>query len=200
MRARLALDSSATAVELREILLRDKAPAFLAASPSATVPCLVLPDGTVIDESLDIMLWALRNRDPEDCLQPDTGSYEEMLALIEELDGSFKTSLDRYKYASRHPDSDPLAERGMASSFLEKLDARLSAGVWLFGKTPSLADMACLPFVRQFANTDRTWFDAVGWSRLRNWLTDFEASDRFNRIMVKYPVWKEGDPPTVFAA
>jgi len=200
MRARLALDSSATAVELREILLRDKAQAFLAASPSATVPCLVAGDGTVIDESLDIMLWALRRTDPEGWLRPDGGSIEDMLVLIDELDGPFKTSLDRYKYASRYPQGDPIGERGSAARFLEKLDGMLSGRNWLFGETPALADMACLPFVRQFAATDRAWFDAAGWNRLRTWLAVFETSDRFRRIMTRYPVWKDGDPPKVFAA
>lgn len=200
MRARLALASSQTVVELREVLLRDKAPAFLAASPSGTVPCLDFHDGMVIDESLDIMLWALRRNDPEGWLRPGTGSLDDMLALVDELDGPFKTSLDRYKYASRYSECDSLAERRSGSQFLEKLDGMLSGRSFLFGSAPSLADMACLPFVRQFANTDRAWFDATGWNDLGTWLSAFEASDRFNRIMVKYPVWHDGDPVTVLAA
>jgi len=170
IRARLALHSSGATVELREIVLRDKPPAFLAASPSATVPTLVPRDGPVIDESLDIMLWALGEADPEGWLVPDNGTPADMLALVADNDGPFKTRLDRYKYHVRHPDCDPLAERTGASSFLHGLNAHLGDAPWLFGTRPSLADMALLPFVRQFANVDRNWFDGEGWTALRGWL------------------------------
>ena len=198
MRARLALRSSGIAVELREVLLRDKAPEFLAASPSATVPTLVEADGSVIDESLDIMLWALERNDPEGWLAPETGAPDDMLALIAHMDGPFKQSLDRYKYDTRHPDHDRLEERGKAAAELHDLNDRLVAAGWLFGSRPSLADMAILPFVRQFANTDRAWFDGEDWPALKVWLDDFERSDRFTAIMDKYPKWMAGDPVTVF--
>ncbi|MEX3012033.1 glutathione S-transferase [Hoeflea sp. TYP-13] len=198
MRARLALRSSGKQVELREVLLRDKAPEFLAASPSATVPTLVSQDGSVIDESLDIMLWALGKNDPEGWLEPDVGSRDDMISLIEEMDGPFKTSLDRYKYESRYPDGDPLEERGRAASVLGGLDAQLKQTGWLFGSRASLADMAILPFIRQFANVDRAWFDGEDWPAAKDWLERFEASDRFGAIMGKYPRWNSGDPVTVF--
>lgn len=200
MRARLALRSSGTPVELREVLLRDKAPEFLAASPSATVPTLVHPKAGVIDESLDIMLWALDTRDPEGWLTPEGGSGDVMLALIEEMDGPFKTSLDRYKYSNRYPDGDRLEDRAKAARILLGLEERLQATGWLFGGRASLADMAVLPFIRQFANVDRAWFDGENWPGLRRWLEAFEASARFSAIMDKYPRWVSGDKVTEFGS
>lgn len=198
MRARLAVLASRTPVELREIVLRDKAQEFLSASPSATVPCLVSDDGEVIDESLDIMLWALRQHDPEGWLAPDTVSIEDMLALIGEIDGPFKRHLDRYKYDTRYLDADREQERAGASRYLMALNERLSTSPWLFGGRASLADYAVLPFVRQFANTDRAWFEAQAWPRLLNWLQAFEASARFADIMPKFARWQPGDAPVVF--
>lgn len=198
MRARLALRSSGRSVELREVVLRDKAPAFLEASPSATVPTLVQGDGDVIDESLDIMLWALDGNDPEGWLAPETGSREAMLALIEDMDGPFKQSLDRYKYGTRYPGGDPLEERAKAARILHGLEEQFQSGGFLFGGRVSLADMAILPFIRQFANVDRAWFDAQDWPSVRAWLKGFETSERFAAIMDKYPGWQAGDAVTVF--
>ncbi|MDC0737648.1 glutathione S-transferase [Cognatishimia sp. SS12] len=192
MRARLAIAASGVQVELREVLLRDKAPEFLAASPSATVPCLQTPDA-VIDESLDIMKWALRQCDPEGWLDMPEAGHD----LIAKADGPFKKALDHTKYAVRHPDKDPEAERAKAHEFLHALDAQLT-GAFLFNDTPSLADMAILPFVRQFANIDKPRFDAQPWPNLSRWLEAFVTSEAFARIMSKYPMWKAGDPPTFF--
>jgi glutathione S-transferase len=192
MRARLALASSGQPVALREILLRDKPEAFLAASPSATVPCLVLPEG-VIDESLEIMRWALTRADPEQWLQMPA----EAGALIARCDGPFKSALDRAKYASRYPGVDPVAQRDLAADFLADLDRGMED--WLF-RTPSLADFAILPFVRQFAFIDKPWFDAQPWPRLHLWLERFLASARFARIMERPAPWQPGDPPLWFPA
>ena len=191
MRARLALQSAGVGSELREILLRDKAPEFLAASPKGTVPVLVTQGG-VIEESLDIMRWALSQNDPEGWLDmPPEGN-----ALIEEADGPFKTALDRYKYATRY-DSDPMEERERGATFLHDLDRRLTTP-FLFGDTPGLADRAIQPFVRQFANTDRAWFDAQDWPNLYRWFTRFLNDPDFLSVMQKYPVWTAGDPVTLF--
>jgi glutathione S-transferase len=190
IRARLAIASAGLEIELREVLLRDKPRAFLAASPSATVPCLDSADG-VIDESLDIMVWALAQNDPEAWLaMPDTG-----FDWIARADGPFKTALDRTKYAARYPASDPLQHRSIASDFLAELNQSL--GRWIFER-PTLADFAILPFVRQFALIDKAWFDAQPWPRLQAWLESFLASDRFAMVMRKYPQWREGDPPVRF--
>ncbi len=200
MRARLAVQSSGNAVELREIVLRDKAAEFLAVSASATVPALVAADGLILDESLDIMIWALRGNDPENWLIPPGIPLDAQLAIIATIDGPFKTSLDRYKYESRFADVDPRDERQIAGSYLMALEARLQAAAWLFGERISLADMAILPFVRQFANVDRDWFDNQNWPALRRWLIAFEGSGRFAAIMTKYPRWVSGDEPVLFAA
>jgi glutathione S-transferase len=193
MRARLAIASANVQVELREILLRDKASEFLAVSPSATVPCLADGD-TVIDESRDIMVWALQQNDPEDWLQMPTEGWD----IIDDIDGPFKTALDRYKYTSRYEAADKDAERSKASESLIDLNDRLKSQDFLFGASPKIADMATLPFVRQFANTDKQWFDAQDWTHLSQWVESFLASERFLSIMAKYPVWKAGDPTTVF--
>ena len=193
MRARLAIASSGIEVELREILLRDKAPEFLESSPSATVPCLVTQN-TVIDESRDIMVWALTQNDPEGWLEmPDEGHN-----IIDMIEGPFKTALDRYKYSSRYQDADKVIERADASSFLQDMNLRLEGKDFLFSNNPTLADMATLPFVRQFANTDRQWFDAQDWPNLATWLGTFLESARFKSIMQKYRVWQMNDPITLF--
>lgn len=193
MRARLALASAGLRVELREIVLRDKAEAFLKASPKGTVPVLVSGAG-IVEESLEIMDWALGQSDPEGWLEmPSEG-----LALIEEFDGRFKQALDRYKYATRYADADTLAERGKASEHLARLEPMLAQTGWLFGSNASLADFAILPFVRQFANTDREWFNAQPWIHVRSWLERFEQSARFAQIMEKYPRWEPEHPPAYF--
>ena len=190
MRARLALASAGVEVELREILLRDKPAAFLAASPSGTVPCLV-HEGGVIDESLDVMVWALTLNDPEGWLQMPEEGHD----WIARSDGPFKQALDRTKYANRYPGTDPESQRKAAAGFLNELNAQI--GEWIFDR-PSLADYAILPFVRQFAFIDKQWFDAQDWPALQGWLERFLVSDRFEHIMSKYPQWRQGDAPVLF--
>ena len=184
MRARLALASAQIPVEHREILLRDKPAAMLAASPKGTVPVLIT-DAQTIDESYDIMLWALRRNDPEGWLNVPQSAHD----LITEADGPFKTSLDAYKYASRAETPDPENHRTDASQFLMTLNAMLDDQRFLYGPTPRLPDMAIAPFIRQFAHVDLDWFNAQAWPNLAQWLNDFKASERFVSVMVKYPVW-----------
>ncbi|WP_439155314.1 glutathione S-transferase [Yoonia sp.] len=193
MRARLAILSSGQQVELREILLRDKPTAFLATSPKGTVP--VLNTGaTVIAESRDIMLWALRCSDPECWLDMPAEGH----ALIDRCDGPFKKALDHTKYAVRYPDLDPDHARDKAMDFLRDLNDRLSETPFLTGPDRRLADMAILPFVRQFAHIDRGWFDAQGLGPLRRWLDDFLQSDTFAGVMTKYPPWQDGQDRVLF--
>lgn len=196
MRARLALSISGQAHELREVVLRNKPADLLAASPKGTVPVLVLPGGEVLDESLDIMRWALGRHDPAQWLTPPGASSDEMAALIAANDGDFKRHLDRYKYPNRYADESggeaagfALKHRTEAAHWLAQLDARLDDG-WLFGAQASLADMAILPFVRQFAHTDADWFAAQAWPRLRRWLAAFEASDLYTGVMGKQAAWQ----------
>lgn len=192
MRARLALAVSGQMVELREIVLRDKPPELLAASPKATVPVLVLQDGEVIDESLDIMLWALSRNDPAGWMTPETGSPEPMLALITRFDEGFKPHLDRYKYPGRYADVLAQNARDEGFAYLVQLEERLQATRHLFGMRVSLADMAIAPFVRQFAQTDRAWFDAQPWPQLKTWLESFTGSNLYARVMEKFYPWTSG--------
>jgi glutathione S-transferase len=182
IRARLALDIAGTEVHLIEVDLKDKPPAMLALSPKGTVPVLQLADGTVLDESLDIMLWAL---------ELDPGALPEQVALIAESDGDFKHHLDRTKYADHHPGADPEQHRSACMDFLATLEARLANHSHLFGDAPGLADWALLPFVRQFSFIDRPRFDAEAPPHLLAWLNEGLASPRFVRVMAKH---QEGAP------
>ncbi|MDD9922777.1 MAG: glutathione S-transferase [Boseongicola sp.] len=196
MRARLAIASANIECELREIVLRDKAPEFVAASPKATVPVLIDGD-TVLEESLDIMLWALHQNDLESWLQmPQEG--HDLIATMTEQGGPFKSALDHYKYASRYADIDASAERDRASIHLSSIESQLVDQKWLFGENPSLADMAILTFIRQFAHVDLDWFNRQPWPNVQRWLEDFKSSDRFRNVMQKYPKWQNGDPVTLF--
>ena len=190
MRARMALLQADQPVELREIVLRDKPAAFLAASPSASVPCLVSDDG-VLDESLDVMRWALARHDPDGWLDMPAAGWD----WIARADGPFKDALDRTKYAPRYPGADPLQHRALAADFLADLNTQID--VWIFDKE-TLADHAILPFVRQFAFIDKAWFDAQPWPRLQAWLERYLASDAFAAIMPKYPQWVEGETGAAF--
>jgi len=203
MRARMALLVSGQRVALREVVLRDKPAALRAASPKATVPVLCLPDGAVIDESLDIMRWALNRRDPEAWLQPDPTATERLIARTDE---SFKHHLDRYKYANRYEEKGDVDHRGRATSHLRDLDALLarqathgtSAVPTLFAGGISLADAAIAPFIRQFANTDRVYFDNLALPHLQAWLAAILGSNLFAGVMMKRPKWAPNDARYLF--
>lgn len=201
MRARLALAKSKQHCRLREIVLRNKPDHMVEISPKATVPVLQLVDGEVLEESLDIMQWALSNNDPEEWLSPENGSLDDMMALISECDGLFKHNLDRYKYATRYEEgTDPIHHRSQGAEFLSKLNDRLAESKYLFGDRPALADFAIFPFVRQFANTDRSWFDSAPYPFLQEWLQTHLDSELFKGVMKKWAVWEPGDREPVFPA
>lgn len=192
MRARLALLVSGQACEIREVKLSAKPAELIAASAKATVPVLVLPDGAVIDESLDVMRWALRRHDPERWLDGDDA------ALIAANDGPFKHALDRTKYPERHG-SDLEVHRAEALKFLETLEARLVGSANLCGPGMTLTDAAIVPFVRQFAVIDRAWFASQPLPALQAWLARHLASPLFEAAMVRLAPWRAGDTPIVFA-
>ncbi len=197
MRARLALVAGGQPCELREVTLKNKPAEMLAASPKGTVPVLVTPEGPVLEQSLDVMLWALRRDDPQRWLQPQAGTLDDMLALVAACDDDFKPQLDRYKYPQRHADGgEPARERG--AQFLRSLEARLSASQHLAGTHATLADAALMPFVRQFAMVDAAWFDAQPWPYLQAWLSNWTASDLFARAMHKHAPWKSGEAGVAF--
>lgn len=195
MRARLALLSAGITVEVREIILRAKPIHMLELSPKGTVPVLWLGGTDIVDESRDIMDWALGQNDPEGLLDmPAEGA--DWIAAIE---GPFKNALDRYKYATRYEEGvDREIERANAEAILLSVDKRLRQTDWLFSDRPCLADLATITFVRQFANVDRAWFDAQSWIGVKGWLERFLISDRFADIMQKYPLWCEGAPSGYF--
>lgn len=197
MRARLALAVGSHACELREIVLKDKPASLLSASAKGTVPVLVLAGGRVIDQSLDIMLWALRQRDPEGWLTPDGDSLSDMLALIQTCDQGFKADLDRYKYPNRFG-VDPVLHRSQGMAWLNTLRPRLTLNAFFSGPRPALADFATAPFVRQFAHTDVPWFEQNADPALQRWLAHCLALPVFAQVMHKYPVWVEGTPGVAF--
>ena len=198
MRARLALMVSNRVCELREVVLRDKPQEMFEVSAKGTVPILIDVDGRVLDQSIDIMLWALRQHDPEKWLMPQQGSVAEMLELIALFDEGFKYHLDRYKYPDRYPGVDAQAHRHEGALYLGRLNAQLSATKYLFGNNVALADMAIAPFVRQFAHTDRAWFNEQPWPGLQAWLAEFTESQIYSSVMQKYPKWESGNAGVVF--
>ena len=174
MRARMALLVSGATFGIHEVQLSDKPAALLAASSKGTVPVLVLRDGTVIDESIDIMRWALQRHDPEDWLAGEDA------ALIAMFDGAFKHHLDAYKYGD-----DPLAERAAGLAMLQGLEERLVGAANLCGEARAMTDIAIMPFVRQFAMVDRAWFDALPLPQVQDWLARHLASPLFIAAMAK---------------
>jgi glutathione S-transferase len=163
---------------------------MLEASPKGTVPVLVWGDGEVLDESLNIMRWALRRYDPEGWLARHDG------ALVATNDGAFKGHLDRYKYPERHA-AEPLVHRESGLNFLRELDARLSVGGQLGGTRRGFADAAIMPFVRQFAAVDQAWFADQPLPHLRRWLDSHLTSDLFKAVMMRVEPWSPNDAPVL---
>ena len=198
IRARLAIKASGKQVELREVKLAAKPSALLACSAKATVPVLVLPEGTVIDESLEIMNWALGQHDPENWLPPDQTQLTQINALIDMNDGEFKQHLDHYKYADRYPEQSMTFYRQQAEGYISELESRLQTAGFLCGDTCTLADIAIFPFVRQFVHVDKAWFNQAGYSHLQAWLDRFLNGPLFLSVMEKYQPWQPGDDLIIF--
>ena len=194
MRARMALAASGAEVMLREVLLKDKPAELLAASPKATVPVLVLSDGRVLEESLDVMQWALEYRDPLGWLDGVALDSD----WISECDGDFKHWLDRYKYAERHPEHSAEDYRKSAEGFIQKLEDQLSVSDWMGGDAANAVDVALFPFIRQFAGVDPSWWQNAPYPSVRRWLENWLNSALFSAIMIKYPRWEFGQPEELF--
>ena len=188
MRARMAIRVSNIEVELREVDLKHKPDAMLQASPKATVPVLISPD-KVIEESLDIMLWALQQSDPHDWLKKDY--LDEALSLIKYNDNLFKIHLDHYKYADRFPQKSQKEYREKGEVFLQQLEVKLNLHNFILCAEPCLADIAVLPFIRQFAYVDIKWFEASPYIKLKQWLQHWLESKLFKSIMTKHPAWQD---------
>ena len=196
MRARMAIHISGQKCELREVLLRDKPPSMLEYSAKGTVPVLILQDGKVIDESLDVIDWALNLNDPDDWQR--SKNKEKTKELIKINDGEFKYHLDRYKYSKRYDNEDPEFHRKKCLKFIESINNELNNSEYIFDDNISYADIVLLPFIRQFRIADIDWFDALPYNNLKKWLSGFLDSTLLNSIMKKYDLWKEGDKSIVF--
>lgn len=187
IRARMALNYAGIEIEHREILLKEKPPEMLAVSAKGTVPVLVCSSGAVIDESLDIMHWALAQQDPKYWRAGNEDSW--MKDLIAENDNEFKPRLDKYKYAVRYPENSAEYYREQCLRFLQKLDHLLAGQPYLTGKEQRLADVAIFPFVRQCNGVDPGWVKEAGLTNLWGWLDRHLESDLFLSTMKKHPVW-----------
>jgi glutathione S-transferase len=190
MRARMALVYSETTVELREILLKDKPQSMLEYSTKGTVPVLVA-NNQVIEESLDVMKWALGQKDKDHWFHGlDDKTQKQILDLIDKNDNEFKPILDHYKYSDRHPESEE-HYRDQSLNYLQELDQRLTENKYLFGDTLTLADIAIFPFIRQYAFVNKKWFDATEYTALQRWLQKLLTSELFLSVMQKYKPWKD---------
>lgn len=198
IRARLALLYASIAVELREVLLKDKPQSMLDLSPKGTVPVLVLPDGNIIDESIEIMHWAIAQNDSDNWYQPKPTLRTEIDLLISQNDNDFKPWLDKYKYADRHPELSMAFYRKKAEEFLLLLESLLTKNRYLLAEHVTLADMAIFPFIRQFAFVDKNWFDQSDYHKLKGWLEQHLSSAIFEAAMIKIAQWKINDSTVIF--
>ena len=196
MRARLALLFAELPVELREIVLKNKPSQMLAISPKGTVPVLQLPEGRVIEESRDIMVWALEHNDKQGLL--DAKLIKQANDLLDKNDHEFKHWLDHYKYADRYPEMSQAEYQERGEVFLQSLEALLNKNTYLLGDSISIADIGVMPFVRQFAHVDRDVFYGLPYPKLQSWLQDWLEHPLFKQAMTKFDPWQEGDEVIIF--
>lgn len=197
MRARLAIAFAELTVELREVVLKNKPEQMLTISPKGTVPVLQLPDGRVIEESIDIVTWALAQHDPQGLLEVDLVNAD---ALTSRNDNEFKHWLDRYKYSDRYPEQSQLFYRQQGEAFLQTLEGLLSENKFLLGNHISKADIAIMPFVRQFAHVDKAAFYALPYPKLQRWLQAWLEHPVFIHVMQTFQPWEEGSQPVTLRA
>lgn len=200
MRARLGILFAEQTVQLREIVLKNKPAQMLAISPKGTVPVLELAEGgsskrLVIEESRQILDWALQQKDPQGLLNVDLVSAQ---ALLDRNDNEFKHWLDRYKYADRHPELSQLEYRQQGQVFLQELEHLLGKNRYLLEDHISIADIGIMPFVRQFAHVDREVFYSLPYPNLQQWLRDWLEHPVFQQVMIKFQPWQEGDEVVIF--
>jgi glutathione S-transferase len=199
IRTRMVLAYCQQQVELREVVLKNKPDCMLSYSPKGTVPVLVINNSTVLEESLDIIFWALERSDSDLWwLGLNKANKQTIQSLIEKNDGEFKAALDRYKYADRYPEQSATNYRQQAEKFLVILEQRLSEHTFLLGNKITLADVSLFPFIRQFAFVDKNWFDQSDYKNLQAWLEHHLSSDLFSQVMEKYSPWQLGDAPRYF--
>ena len=200
MRARLGLLLSKQPVMIRDIVMTNIPKEMFTASSKGEVPVLVLDDGTVIDESIDIMRWALNINDPQDLLYKHQSNLtEEIENLIQHCDNEFVEALKKYKAASRYHDDAEVDHRQNCEVIIRDIENRLSKQKYIFGDKPSLADYAILPFIRQFSRVDRKWFIQSPYPKLRSWLEWHYQNPLFSKAMKKYPQWLDEKQDIIFS-
>ncbi len=201
MRARIAIFKAKQTVLLRDLVLSNKPTEMLKASPKGTVPVIVLKNGEVIEESLEVMLWALNETDPEDLLhRSNEQMLTEMLTLINDFDSEFKTRLEQYKCAKRYQETNVTECREACEQYIEKLEQRLNQHGFLMSNKESLVDIALLPFIRQFARIERQWYLQSPYPKVRQWLNGYLQSPMFTKVMAKYPLWLDNHEEVLFTA
>jgi glutathione S-transferase len=195
----MAIRHSGIRVELREVILKNKPQELIRLSIKGTVPVLLLQDGRVLDESMDIMHWSLQQRDPDRWGYGDDAHLcHTATTLIDENDQTFKTTLDHYKYWDRYPEHPIAFYRKRGEEFLQRLEQQLVHHPYLICDRLTLADIAIFPFIRQFAHVDRSWFDQSPYQRLRTWLDGILGTTLFTEVMMKYKTWQPGSEPVIF--
>jgi glutathione S-transferase len=199
IRARMALCQSGQVCELREVVLRNKPPCMVELSPKATVPILWLPDGQILDESLDIMRWALEKHDPLHWLGGDKKTQARIRAIVKKNDDEFKYHLDRTKYANRYEGTNTNEHRQAAEAFLSELEVYLTNTSYLGRDALSIGDVAIFPFIRQFSHIDRQHFDALPLPKLKAWLDAMLDSELFKQVMHRFAPWQANQAPVFFA-
>ncbi|MEZ9141902.1 MULTISPECIES: glutathione S-transferase [unclassified Shewanella] len=199
MRARIAIYKSQQPVLLRDLVLSDKPTEMLVASPKGTVPVIVTEKGIVIEESFEVMLWALTQGDPDDLLFTDTPELlDKMLILIYQFDSEFKRCLENYKCAKRYSESNIDECRQACEKYIHQLEQLLDGQDYLMADRDSLADIALLPFIRQFARVERQWYLQSPYPNVRAWLNRYLQSKMFSKVMTKYPLWLDGKQDVMF--
>jgi len=199
MRARLAIYASGQQVHLRDLVLSNKPAEMLLASPKGTVPVLITAENSVIDESLAVMLWAFTQSDPQnylDASQPN--ALAEMLELISLFDNEFKEHLEQYRCAKRYHEPSLIENRQQCEHYLAGLELRLNQHQYLMSDNPSLADLALMPFIRQFARVERQWYLQSPYPKLRQWLNQYLQSRMFSKVMAQNPMWLESKEDIIF--
>ena len=195
MRARFAIRSSQIVVEVREIKLTENPSEFLKSSPKGTVPVLITNSGEILEESLDIIYWALNKNDPNKWLAKGKLENQDIIKLLYDLENKFKPNLDKYKYPSRFSGVDQFFHRDKNLCFLKKLNSYLENNKSLNCEHLTLLDYAIFPFIRQFRNVDQVWFDKLNFSFLNKWINQIIDSEDFSSIMKKFKKWEPNDVP-----
>jgi len=199
MRGRLAIFKAKQTVLLRDLVLSNKPIEMMAVSPKGTVPVIVLANNSVIEESLEVMLWALQITDPDNLLHcNDKEALPAMLLLINEFDTDFKSCLEAYKCAKRYQEDNITECRIACEAYIKRLEQRLTEQTFLMSDKESLLDIALMPFIRQFGRIERQWYLQSPYPHVRQWLNRYLQSSVFTKVMAKHPLWVDTREDVLF--